>query len=452
MTTTKRITDRWLMPIHFGSPFEKAGDAFEVSGSAFQETVTKETFTTETMTMAVSFATNREQLEAILPAGKGLELRGEPVVSVVTVYQGSLTWLAGRSYDLILISFPVTFNGRQRKVPGDFVPVVWENMTEPIIAGRELLGWSKIYSEISPASVLGNKMHCVASWHGFAFMDMTIEKVLSRGLCEITLDKIAQRGEIVAHFPHRVRPPVEFHLYADKGQQSITGVLPSHDFHWFGPSPEFLIQSLNDIGGTQGNPFFLGKVEEGQAAIQRVSQALHRGGDFLLPALGELGREFQSFLPAGSIEDRTDVVGHFLFQFPGDLRERSPAENVLGLCLTIEPLDGSADPFLLYHICHVLDRLGVVEKRIPLGTREDGGTKTLDIHDPVDCQLLNAQHLGMQLRDTVSHLQRTLLELVGREGTVRPAPKFRLLPAYPTAGLKGHFLRPLRANEPAPHR
>jgi len=62
-------------------------------------------------------------------------------------------------------------------VPGDFVPVVWENMTEPIIAGRELLGWSKIYSEISPASVLGNKMHCVASWQGFAFMDMTIENV-----------------------------------------------------------------------------------------------------------------------------------------------------------------------------------------------------------------------------------------------------------------------------------
>jgi len=84
---------------------------------------------------------------------------------------------------------------------------------------------------------------------------------------------------------------VNFRFYADKGQQSITGILPGHDLHRLGLPFEFLIQPLNDIGGTQGNPFLLREVEEGQAAIQGVLQTLHSGGDILLPALGEPGRE-----------------------------------------------------------------------------------------------------------------------------------------------------------------
>jgi hypothetical protein len=41
--------------------------------------------------------------------------------------------------------------------------------------------------------------------------------VLSSVLCEISLDQITQRGQIVVHFPHRVRSPMKFHLNTDKG-------------------------------------------------------------------------------------------------------------------------------------------------------------------------------------------------------------------------------------------
>jgi len=161
------------MPVEFGSPFEQREGTME----EFRERIEKATYPRTTTAMSVSFLTNKEQLEPILPEGKGLELRGEPVVSVSTSYLGALAWLAGRSYALTIVSFPVTFNGKERQVYGNFSPVIWENMTEPILTGREQIGWSKIYADIAPASVIGNKMHCVASWYGFKFMDMTIDNM-----------------------------------------------------------------------------------------------------------------------------------------------------------------------------------------------------------------------------------------------------------------------------------
>ena len=108
---------------------------------------------------------------------------------------------------------------------------------------------------------------------------------------------------------------MHFLLDADKSQQSVTGVLPGHYFHRFGSPFEFLVQPLNDIGGTKRDPFLLGKLEEGQAATQGVLEALYGGRDILLPPFGEPGGEFHCFLPAGGIEDRTDIVRYLLLQF-----------------------------------------------------------------------------------------------------------------------------------------
>ena len=173
MTTTQRRTQRWIMPVEFGHPWEYREGTME----EFQERIEKATYPRTTTAISISFLTNAEQLEPILPEGKGLELRGEPVVSVSTSYLGALAWLAGRSYALTIVSFPVTFNGKERQVHGNFSPVIWENMTEPILTGREQIGWSKIYADIAPAAVIGNKMQCGSSWYGFKFMDMIVDNM-----------------------------------------------------------------------------------------------------------------------------------------------------------------------------------------------------------------------------------------------------------------------------------
>ena len=122
--------------------------------------------------VAVSFLSDRDALQALLPPGKNLSIHGEPVVTVVALYQGGLRWLAGRSYNLLLVVVPVAHDGRAGRTVGGFLPVVWENMTEPILMGRETLGWPKIYAELPPLRKLDDTMQCLAAWHGFTFLDI----------------------------------------------------------------------------------------------------------------------------------------------------------------------------------------------------------------------------------------------------------------------------------------
>lgn len=154
-------------------------------GKTIDEMISDSTIATDVTSVSVSFLSRKEQLEALLPPGKKLTVQGQPVVSVTAVYQGALLWLAGRGYNLILVNFPVAFRGKKEQVIGSFNYVVWENMTEPILGGRETLGWPKIYAEIPPARVLQDKLHVSASWYGFNFLDMSLENIKTLTLAEI---------------------------------------------------------------------------------------------------------------------------------------------------------------------------------------------------------------------------------------------------------------------------
>ena len=80
----------WIMPVEFGSPFGEN----EATKEQFGDGVYART----TTSLAVSFETDKEQLELILPEGKGLELRGDPVVSVSANYNVGDLRMWGRSH------------------------------------------------------------------------------------------------------------------------------------------------------------------------------------------------------------------------------------------------------------------------------------------------------------------------------------------------------------------
>lgn len=122
--------------------------------------------------ITVRFRTDPKQLEALLP--EGFALRGEPVVSVRATYLKEIPWLAGRGYNHLGLSFPARFRGTRDSVAGEFLTVLWENLCDPIITGREELGYSKIYCELPEPVVHGGTMHCTASWLGFRFMDLRV--------------------------------------------------------------------------------------------------------------------------------------------------------------------------------------------------------------------------------------------------------------------------------------
>ena len=55
--------------------------------------------------------------------------------------------LAGHGYNLTGVSVPTRFHGEKGVVEGNLLLVMWENHADPIITGREQLGYSKIFDE-----------------------------------------------------------------------------------------------------------------------------------------------------------------------------------------------------------------------------------------------------------------------------------------------------------------
>jgi hypothetical protein len=123
-------------------------------------------------TVAVSFLTQAEALQALLPPG--CQLDGEPVVTVEHTELRELEWLAGRGYSMLGVKFPVVFQGKNDHVRGPFLSVLWENRPEPIISGREELGFAKLYCELPTPRVIRDDKIWVAAWDNHIFATLTL--------------------------------------------------------------------------------------------------------------------------------------------------------------------------------------------------------------------------------------------------------------------------------------
>jgi hypothetical protein len=181
----------YRMPVVFGpslGPRQRGSSHTLISRDAPKATV-----------ITVRFRTDGEQLEALLP--EGFALAADPVVSVRATYLKEIPWLAGRGYNHLGISFPATFKGKRDAVTGDFLTVLWENLCDPILTGREELGYSKIYCELPEPVVHSGTTHCTASWLGFTFMDLRVS-----GLKAPTAEEAASladpRSEGVLHYKY----------------------------------------------------------------------------------------------------------------------------------------------------------------------------------------------------------------------------------------------------------
>ena len=153
----------YRMPTHFGPSLGprqgKDGQRFACKNTPKKTTV------------SVSFLSDREQLERLLPEGFTV---AEPIVTVAASYITEIEWLAGRGYNVLGVSFPAVFSGKEDHAVGDFLTVLWENLTDAIIRGREELGFSKIYCELPQPRVCQGVTQCIASWMGFKFMDLEL--------------------------------------------------------------------------------------------------------------------------------------------------------------------------------------------------------------------------------------------------------------------------------------
>ena len=82
----------YMMPIHFGP---MCGPRQGPGGKKFAFNPDRRKITH----LSVSFLTNANQLQKILPPG--FELSGDPVVTVFETFMKEIDWLAGRGYNVL---------------------------------------------------------------------------------------------------------------------------------------------------------------------------------------------------------------------------------------------------------------------------------------------------------------------------------------------------------------
>ena len=185
----------YRMPTHFGP---RTGPRQGPDGRKFDNINSP-----RTTRISLSFLSDPVQLEALLPPGFALD--GEPVVTISASYMTEIEWLAGRGYNTLGVSFLARFRGQEDDVSGSFLTVLWENLADPIITGREELGFAKIYCELPPPTVLNGNYRLTASWLGFQFLEMQVSGLRQQSDAEIRALIQNQTGDGLLHYKYMPR-------------------------------------------------------------------------------------------------------------------------------------------------------------------------------------------------------------------------------------------------------
>lgn len=127
-------------------------------------------------TVAASFLTDASYLERLLPPG--FTLAGEPVVTVEFHVLGNLAWLAGRGYSMLQVKFPARYAGTRDTVTGSFMSVLWEDLADPILSGREELGFAKLWCDLPRPRTFDGRVICSASWLSHQFVEIEVSDLV----------------------------------------------------------------------------------------------------------------------------------------------------------------------------------------------------------------------------------------------------------------------------------
>ncbi|MBW1709400.1 MAG: acetoacetate decarboxylase family protein [Deltaproteobacteria bacterium] len=145
----------------------------------------------DTTTMVVAYLTDRDKLAQYLPPP--FEVGEEPIVSVSYSMNREIDWLAGHSYNIIGVNASVVFNGEKDHLAGTYALVLWENLTDPILTGREIEGIPKIYADIPDHSIIDGEWRATASHFGHKIVDLMIQDL--KPLNQEQIDEMGKAAE-----------------------------------------------------------------------------------------------------------------------------------------------------------------------------------------------------------------------------------------------------------------
>ncbi|MGX4675963.1 acetoacetate decarboxylase family protein [SAR92 clade bacterium H246] len=177
MSYTFKPQAYYRMPTHFGPSL---GPRQGINGRTYSNVDTSKDLVVE-----ASFKADPAELDKLLPPS--FVLREPYSVTLLFGYAKEIEWLAGRGYNIFGVSIPATYQGRQDIVHGDLQLVLWENMADPIMTGREDLGFAKLYCELPEPNIINDQVTCRASWDGHEFASLTLN-----GLEQVSPDALPE--------------------------------------------------------------------------------------------------------------------------------------------------------------------------------------------------------------------------------------------------------------------
>lgn len=172
------LNQSYMMPAHFGPRYigEKT--------SGWYRDVTA---------MTVSYITDREKLAAYLPAP--YEVAEQALVTINYACNKQVDWLAGRGYNMISVKAAVVYQGEKEQLTGSYTLVVWENLADPILVGREIQGIPKVFADIPDHSITDNEWHCNASHYGHNIVDLSISNLNPVSLDDVAAARKVEQGK-----------------------------------------------------------------------------------------------------------------------------------------------------------------------------------------------------------------------------------------------------------------
>lgn len=124
--------------------------------------------------LSLQYQTDPDAIPALLPdCYKPAE---RPIVTAMFGYYVGVDFMAGGGYSIAAFMVGARFDGERDHVEGDYVLVMCEDDTIPIITGRELQGIPKVYADISPIRTLHDgRLRCDTSLWGHLLFGMDLE-------------------------------------------------------------------------------------------------------------------------------------------------------------------------------------------------------------------------------------------------------------------------------------
>ena len=135
-------------------------------------------------TATITFKASKELLSSYLPH-ECFRIDNDndaSFASVVSTHLENLPWLGGHGYcHYGLYIHDVVCTGKLEKVRGKYLVVLFENRADPIISGREELGYAKLFCDLNGKLDVPNRRYSVtASWEGTSFSSMELSGLKAR--------------------------------------------------------------------------------------------------------------------------------------------------------------------------------------------------------------------------------------------------------------------------------